>query len=98
MGLRSAGFSVVGTDGGAAFQELMPNYIRSFAARQFADKLDYRKGKPLRPRFKLLFQFDPSSIRNSRSAIRNSNKIREGLLRLAEIPDAQEDQQGNNCH
>jgi hypothetical protein len=65
MGLRSIGFSVVGTDGGAAFQELMPNYIRSFAARQLTDELNYGTCKTLRPRFKLLFQFDPSSIRNS---------------------------------
>jgi hypothetical protein len=42
--------------------------------------------------------FRPSSIRNSQSAIGNSNNIREGLLRLAEIPDAQEEKEGDNRH
>jgi four helix bundle protein len=38
------------------------------------------------------------AIRNPQSEIRNSNNIREGLLGLAEIPDAEEEKQGDNGH
>src|SRR6516165_7914306 len=120
MRLRSIDFPVVCPDRSAAFQQLISNDIRNFAPRQLTDELDYGKRKTLGSRFKLVFQFDPSSIRNSHSAIRNSmlrprfrlwfqfdpssirnshsairnsmlqsaisNNIREGLLRLAEIP------------
>jgi hypothetical protein len=154
MRLRSIDFPVVCPDRSAAFQQLISNDIRNFAPRQLTDELDYGKCKTLCSRFKLVFQFDPSSIRNSQSAIRNSmlrprfklwfqfdpssirnpqfnassslqalvsirpffnpqfafrnpqfnaaignsNNIREGLLRLAEIPDAQEEKEGDNRH
>ena len=68
MGLRSIGFSVVGTDGGAAFQELMPNYIRSFVARQLTDEPDYGKCKTLCSRFKKKLRIADCELRSGLAA------------------------------
>ena len=96
MRLCAIGFPVVGSNGSAAFQQLIANNIGSFTARQLAYKLDYRKREPLRSRFKLLFHSICCQIRNPQSKIRNSNDIREGLFHPAEIPDSEKEEEGDN--
>ena len=49
----------------------------------------------IRPFFNPQFAFRNPQFN---AAIGNSNNIREGLLRLAEIPDAQEEKEGDNRH
>src|SRR5262245_23461719 len=80
------GCSVVCPNGSAAFQQLMPNYIRSFAARQLTNELDYGKCKTLCSRFKLLFQFDPPSIRDPQSAIQIISAKVFSVLRKYPMP------------
>ena len=63
--LRTNTFPAIGTAGGAAFQELIPDCVRTFAASQLTRELDYGNCTQPRSRFKLLLQFDPSSIHKS---------------------------------
>jgi hypothetical protein len=74
MRLCSIDFPVIGPDGRAAFQELIPNYIRSFAARQLANEPDYGKCKTLGSSFKFFFHPRSAFNPNPRPAIRNSQE------------------------